>query len=372
MKKLSSRFGLAAALIVVVAGIAVQTAAAHLVDHPWGGTGSGTTTVVSDGASGPAVFSYNLTNPGGGATGSWNFSTVASSTRTVKLNYTYTGFNAFFHVTVGLQAFVTDGATTTTTPLVSAGPVDCCTPPSCGFTYTGSVSLPVQAGDTYGFAMQGHNFDSNATLQGTLTVNDPDVTAPGITITTPSDGGAYTLGSTVSADYSCADEAGGSGLASCVGTVANGTAIDTAAIGSHSFTVDAEDNAGNTSSLTNNYKVIYGFNGFFQPVDNLPTLNSLKAGSAVPIKFSLGGNQGLSVLAAGNPRSEQVACDSSDPVDGIEQTVTAGNSSLSYDSSTNTYTYVWKTDKAWAGTCRVFVLGLNDGTDHSASFKFTK
>jgi hypothetical protein len=33
---------------------------------------------------------------------------------------------------------------------------------------------------------------------------------------------------------------------------------------------------------------------------------------------------------------------------------------------------VWKTDKAWVGTCRVFVLGLNDGTLHRANFKFTK
>jgi streptogramin lyase len=32
------------------------------------------------------------------------------------------------------------------------------------------------------------------------------------------------------------------------------------------------------------------FSGFFQPVDNPPTLNSTKAGSAVPVKFSLNGN----------------------------------------------------------------------------------
>jgi hypothetical protein len=209
MKKLLRRFGLGVALVVAVAGIAVQSAASHPVDHPWAGTGSGTTNVVNDGTSGPAVFSYNYFGASCcGATGAWSFSTVASSTRTVKLNYTYAGFNAFFQVTVGLEAFVTDGATTTTTPLVNDGPVNCCTPPSGGFTYSGSVSLPVQAGDTYGFNMQGHNFDSNATLQGTLTVNDPDVTAPGITITTPAEAGSYTLGSNVAADYSCADEAG--------------------------------------------------------------------------------------------------------------------------------------------------------------------
>jgi hypothetical protein len=373
MKKLSLRFGLGAVLVLALAGIAVQPAASHPVDNPWAGTGSGTTNVVSDGTSGPAVLSYNyFGNPCCGATGSWSFSTVASSTRTVELNWTYTGFNAYYQVTVGLDAFVTDGATTTTTPLVHDGPVNCCTPPSGGFSYTGSVSLSVQAGDTYGFKMNGHNFDSNATLQGTLTVDDPDVTAPDIAITTPANGASYTLGSNVAADYSCADEADGSGLASCAGPVANSAAIDTSTIGQHTFTVNAEDNAGNKSSKTNTYSVNYNFNGFFQPVDNLPTLNSVKAGQAIPVKFSLSGNQGLAIFAAGYPTSEQISCDSSDPVDGIEETVNAGGSSLSYDPVTDTYNYVWKTDKAWATTCRELIVKLSDGTEHRADFKFTK
>ena len=55
-------------------------------------------------------------------------------------------------------------------------------------------------------------------------------------------------------------------------------------------------------------------------------------------------------------------------LDDIEQTVTAGQSSLSYGSSQ--YTYVWKTDKAWAGTCRLLTVKLVDGSSHTASFKF--
>jgi len=46
----------------------------------------------------------------------------------------------------------------------------------------------------------------------------------------------------------------------------------------------------------------------------------------------------------------------------IETTVTAGSSSLSYDSLTDRY--VWKTHKAWVGQCRLFVLKLSDGTYH--------
>ena len=43
-------------------------------------------------------------------------------------------------------------------------------------------------------------------------------------------------------------------------------------------------------------------------------------------------------------------------------TVTAGSSSLSYDATLDQYTYVWKTDKAWFGTCRQLTVRLNDAT----------
>ena len=59
----------------------------------------------------------------------------------------------------------------------------------------------------------------------------------------------------VTAGYSCADEAGGSGRASCVGSVPNGSRIDTSTVGEHSFTVTATDNAGNTKTLTVHYTV---------------------------------------------------------------------------------------------------------------------
>ena len=113
----------------------------------------------------------------------------------------------------------------------------------------------------------------------------------------------------------------------------------------------------------------YSFSGFFQPVDNLPVLNSVKAGQAIPVKFSLGGDQGLNVFEANYPKSQVIPCDSTAPVDGIEQTVTAGSSSLSYDPASDMYTYVWKTEKAWANTCRQLVVKLNDGTFHRANFK---
>ena len=116
----------------------------------------------------------------------------------------------------------------------------------------------------------------------------------------------------------------------------------------------------------------YDFSGFFQPVDTPPTVNTVKAGQAIPVKFSLNGDYGLNILAVGYPKSQTIPCTSTDPVAGIEETVAAGSSSLSYDASTGHYIYVWKTDKAWATTCRQLVVQLNDGTSHRANFQFKK
>jgi hypothetical protein len=116
----------------------------------------------------------------------------------------------------------------------------------------------------------------------------------------------------------------------------------------------------------------YNFSGFFQPVDNTPTLNVAKAGSAIPVKFSLGGDQGLDVFRAGYPRVTTVSCSTSAPEDVIETTVTAGDSSLQYDSTADQYTYVWKTSSNLAGTCVQFDLGLNDESTHTFLLQLKK
>jgi len=118
------------------------------------------------------------------------------------------------------------------------------------------------------------------------------------------------------------------------------------------------------------YTLLYPWSGFFQPIDNLPTLNSVKAGSAIPVKFSLGGDQGLAIFEAGYPKAQQIPCDGSAPADAIEQIVTASSSTLQYDPTSGQYTYVWKTEKSWAGSCRQLIVRLSDGSDHLANFKF--
>jgi len=84
----------------------------------------------------------------------------------------------------------------------------------------------------------------------------------------------------------------------------------------------------------------------------------------------LNGNQGLSIFEAGYPKSAPIACDAAAPVDDVEVLSTSTTSTLQYDSASGQYNYVWKTEKAWAGTCRQLTLKLKDGTVHLANFKF--
>jgi len=139
--------------------------------------------------------------------------------------------------------------------------------------------------------------------------------------------------------------------------------------GPTTVTWTVRDKSGNTATCTQQVILTYDFTGFLQPVDNLPVLNQVKAGSAIPVKFRLGGNQGLSIFATDSPGSQQIDCGSTAVINEIEQTVTAGSSSLSYDALTDQYNYVWKTSKSWSGTCRQLTLMLKDGKKYKASFQ---
>jgi sugar lactone lactonase YvrE len=136
-------------------------------------------------------------------------------------------------------------------------------------------------------------------------------------------------------------------------------------------TVNATASDGtNTSSCSFTVTVLYDFTGFFPPINNLPVVNVVNAGRAIPVKFSLSGYKGLNIFAPGSPASGPIACNSSDPAVTLQDTVTAGGSSLSYDAGSDQYIYVWKTDASWAGTCRQLVVVLNDGSIHRADFRF--
>lgn len=126
----------------------------------------------------------------------------------------------------------------------------------------------------------------------------------------------------------------------------------------------------NTSNCSFTVTVLYDFAGFFPPISNLPVVNVVNAGRAIPVKFSLSGYKGLNIFAPNSPASGQIVCNSSDPAVTLQDTLTAGSSSLSYDAGADQYVYVWKTDSSWAGTCRQLVVQLSDGSIHRADFRF--
>ncbi len=94
--------------------------------------------------------------------------------------------------------------------------------------------------------------------------------------------------------------------------------VDTSQVGFRTVSVRAEDNADNDAEAQVRYQVVWPWTGFFAPLNGDGTLNLVKAGSAVPVKFSLGGDRGLSALD-GAPTSRAIACPADAAVDTLEE-----------------------------------------------------
>ncbi|WP_214108130.1 S8 family serine peptidase [Acrocarpospora catenulata] len=192
-----------------------------------------------------------------------------------------------------------------------------------------------------------------------------DVTPPTVKVTGVSQGEQITLGKPVTPACSTTDADSGVAQSATL-SVTGGPKV-----GHFTATCSgARDRAGNqTAPVSVTYQVVFDWQDFTAPV-NVDKVNVVKAGSAVPLKFGLGGDQGLSILAAGSPALRATSCDTSAPREVTEQTVTAGSSSLTYDPSAMQYQYVWKTEKSLAKTCGRLEVTLIDGTTHTANFMF--
>jgi hypothetical protein len=118
--------------------------------------------------------------------------------------------------------------------------------------------------------------------------------------------------------------------------------------------VTATDKAGNQTPRSIGYTVVYAFSGFFSPVDNPPALNGFKAGNTAPVKFSLAGNQGSAIFAAGSPSVQQINCTTHAPIGSAAAT----SGSLAYDKKSDRYTYTWQTSKTWLGSCQQLTVTL--------------
>jgi hypothetical protein len=298
---------------------------------------------------GTYTITYNATDPSGNA--------AAPVTRTVNVVDTLAPV-----ITLnGANPMTVECHTSFTDPGATAN--DACSGPT-GVVASGSVNVNVPGSYTITYT----STDGSHSATATRTVNVVDTTAPviscpaNIVVSLPLNSTATSMAVTypaVTATDSC------SSSVTVTTSKASGSVFN---VGPTTVTATATDPAGNQSSCSFTVTVLYNFTGFFQPVDNLPTLNQVNAGRAIPVKFSLSGNKGLNIFAPNNPSSGTIPCGANDPVVDITETVTAGSSSLSFGG--DQYNYVWKTESSWAGTCRQLVMQLNDGSIHRANFKF--
>lgn len=222
----------------------------------------------------------------------------------------------------------------------------------CIGTNPNGYPLPTDRLGTYTFTVDAFDgaFNHGRT---TATYRVVDGTSPEITILAPTEGAQYIVGEPIVASYFCHDNLEGSQV-SC-----RATRVDTT-LGTHTFRVDSVDSSGNAASASTSYSVRYAFDGFYSPLVAQPAAVTLRAGDTVPVKFSLRGDQGLDVLARAAWRPCSVSTSDSSTAFG----------SLTYNGGPDRYTFMWATDRAWAGSCKELLLTLRDGTAHRSYVNF--
>ncbi len=135
-----------------------------------------------------------------------------------------------------------------------------CTDPETGVdACTGTVAdgqpLDTATLGEHAFTVQARNGDGARSTR-TVTYRVVDVSAPRTEVTAPVEGTAYTRGEERLAAFRCVEEAGGSGLAACDGTVASGAPFATGTLGDKVFRVTSRDEAGNERVVDVPYSVV--------------------------------------------------------------------------------------------------------------------
>ena len=133
------------------------------------------------------------------------------------------------------------------------------------------------------------------------------------------------------------------------------------------------DRAGNEQATAVNYSVRYAFSGFLRPATGDGGATTARAGAAVPVKYSLADANGAAIAnlqSFASLASAPASCDGS--VAGPwEAAAGTGPNGVRYDGESQQFHFNWKTERGWAGSCRVLRLQLNDGSAHLALFRLS-
>jgi hypothetical protein len=112
---------------------------------------------------------------------------------------------------------------------------------------------------------------------------------------------------------------------------------------------------------------LYAFGGFMAPLDET-ALAQRTRGSAMAVKFTLGGAQGTDVFDAGFPQVQPVDCETRAP---LGDAVSLGPTEWVFqDLAAGLYHFKWKSSHDWHNVCRRLILGFDDGSRHAADVRF--
>jgi hypothetical protein len=205
--------------------------------------------------------------------------------------------------------------------------------------------------------------------RATATVSgiDIDRDRPALTLAGIADGAIYTLGAVPTA--SCKGQDSTSGIASCTVSVTGGRANG---VGAFSFTATATDKAGNTTTQTGTYRVIYRFDGFLQPINDTAhqigvATSIFKAGSTVPAKFQLKRADGTVVAANDLPAWEIPVKGSPTTAavqEGLYGAAADSGSTFRWSASDQQYMYNWNTAAGDKGYYQRLGVRLDDGQQY--------
>ena len=142
--------------------------------------------------------------------------------------------------------------------------------------------------------------------------------------------------------------------------------------GATTVTWTAKDAKGNSAQCAQKVTLTYPWAGFSQPVDNVPVMNTAKAGQTVPLKWRLLDFTGAPVtdLSKVTVTVVSLSCQVGTSIDQIEE-YASGASGLQ-NLGNGYYQWNWKTPASYANSCKTLKLNLGDGVLQTANFQFKK